>query len=138
MDLQKSSLEEKISKLAEHGESLKRVESTDKIPTLKEGRVEGEKKEQKSEKGEIATGASVSSKATSQQTQAVTKTAKDLKNLDKTNQIKSLVDLSFTKGIFFAIEVAQKMDDPYLLDELHDNLIRQFKDLIKSGKLKEI
>lgn len=139
MDLKKSSLEEKISKLAEHGESLRRAETGEETQRAKEGKIEKEYKETRIEKVEsaIKSSSSAASSGAPTQTRAI-KTAKDLKSLDKTSQVKSLVNLSFTKGVFFAVEVAKNLDDPYILDELHDELVKQFKELVKSGKIKQI
>lgn len=138
MDLKKSSLEEKISKLAEHGESLGKTEFPEKISGVKESGLEKEHQESKTEKSELITRSSSAKSGAAANQTLVIKTAKDLKSLDKTNQVKSLVNLSFTKGVFFAVEVAKKLDDPYILDELHDELVKQFKELVKSGKIKQV
>lgn len=140
MDIKKSSLEEKISKLAEHGESLKKTESPEKASGTSETpetKFEVEKKEFAGEEIEPVKKTTTTSQASAQQ-RAVGKTVKDLKKIDKTNQVKSLVSLSFTKGIFFAVEVAKNLDDPYILDELHDELVKQYQELVKSGKLKAV
>lgn len=141
MDVKKTSLEEKISKLAEHGESLKKTESPEKLPGAPEAtetKFEAEKKESQIGKIEPTRKTVASSQDATTQQRVVGKTVKDLKKLDKTNQMKSLVSLSFNKGIFFAVEVAKDLDDPYILDELHDELVKQYRELVKNGKLKAI
>ena len=65
--------------------------------------------------------------------------AKKIKQLDQENQIKSLSDLAFQKGLDFAIEVAKNLDNAYVLDQFHDNLVGQLRQrLIEQGKLKRI
>lgn len=137
MDIKKSPLEEKISKLAEHGESLEKSIIKEGKDGTKERRFENEQRIVGAETSKLGS-ISVSSSSGKTQSQAVVKTAKDLQGLDKENQVKSLVKLSFTKGVFFAVDVAKKLDDPYILDELHDALVKQFKELIKNKKIKEV
>ncbi len=50
--------------------------------------------------------------------------AKDLSvsGLEEERKIKKLLDIAKAKGPVFAIHVAKKMNDPYLLDKLHDKL----------------
>ena len=58
--------------------------------------------------------------------------------MDKPKQVKALVVLSFKKGIRHAIAVAEKLNNPYLLDELHDTLVDElYNELIKNKKLKK-
>ena len=40
-------------------------------------------------------------------------------------KIRRLLDLASEKGLFFAIDVAKKMNDHYTLDVLHDILIKE-------------
>lgn len=69
----------------------------------------------------------------------VRKQVKKIKNLDRQNQIKTLVDLSFSKGLDFAIEVVRGLDNAYVLDEFHDALIDElYKKLVEQGKMKEL
>jgi len=64
---------------------------------------------------------------------------KKIKSLDVERQVKVLVTIAFEKGITHSISVARKLNDAYLLDELHDKLRRElYEELIKKGKLKEI
>lgn len=65
--------------------------------------------------------------------------AKKLKDLDVSRQVRILTTLAFEKGILYSIKVARKLNDPYLLDELHDKLVGELHDeLVKKGKLKEV
>jgi|SRR3989344_705163 len=51
--------------------------------------------------------------------------AQSIKALDEEKKIKKLLALAGTKGVIYAVSVAQKMDDPYLLDRLHDMLVKE-------------
>ena len=52
------------------------------------------------------------------------KSANDLSVLDEEGKIKKLLDLARSKdnGVVYAVKVAQKMNDPFFLDRLHDIL----------------
>lgn len=140
MDIKKASLEEKISKLAEHSKSLRGEEFEDESTISKEkepGNLEGELVKERMKSAVKESLPSLSKTATSKNVKR--KNDEDIiKYLNKADQIKSLVNLSFTRGIFYAVEEARKLDDPYVLDELHDELVKQFKKLVKSGKLKGV
>lgn len=137
MDQKQSSLEEKISKMAEHSESLNKPENAEPVEVSPEAKAEQERKEREITKP-LVKKELPSPKAGKTTSPLAVKAAKDLKELDKENQIKSLVSLSFTKGIYFAVDVARNLDDPYLLDELRSRLISQFEELVKSKKIKQI
>ena len=47
----------------------------------------------------------------------------DTQDLDDEEKIQYLIKLAQTKGAIFAVKIAQKMDNPYILDSLHDALI---------------
>lgn len=51
----------------------------------------------------------------------------DASNLDqkmnRESQITHLIDLAMNKGVAHAVKVAQKAEDYYLLDQLHDRLL---------------
>lgn len=65
--------------------------------------------------------------------------AGELKLLGEEEQIKHLSDLAFHKGIGHAVEVAQNLDNPYLLDKFHDTVVdRLYQELVKRGMLKKI
>ena len=64
---------------------------------------------------------------------------KELKGQKKERQIQLLTGLAFDKGVIHATEVAQKLDDPYILDEFHDTLVDElYNYLVEQGKLKEV
>lgn len=71
-------------------------------------------------------------------TAQVQQQVKELKNLDRQNQVKTLCDLAFEKNLNFAIEVARSLDNAYVLDEFHDTLVdKLYQELIKRRKLEE-
>ena len=49
--------------------------------------------------------------------------AQNLKTLDDDKKIKKLLELAKSKGVVYAVQVAKKMDDAYVLDALHDKLV---------------
>ncbi|MFI5206270.1 MAG: hypothetical protein ACHQVK_05005 [Candidatus Paceibacterales bacterium] len=59
--------------------------------------------------------------------------ANDLKSLQEEEQLKRLLDLAKTKGVVYAVHVAQKLGDGFLLDTLHDRLAKEglYKEFIK-------
>ncbi len=67
--------------------------------------------------------------------------AKDISSIENPeDQIMKIVDLASKKDPYFAIKVAKHMDNNYILDRVHDNLIEdQVRDvLVKKGLLEEI
>ncbi len=50
--------------------------------------------------------------------------ANNIKLLDDEKKINKLLDLAKSKGLTYAFDVAQKMNDPYVLDTLHDKLAK--------------
>lgn len=65
--------------------------------------------------------------------------AGELKRYEKTQQLKGLIDIAFQKGISYALDVVKEMDNPFLMDELHDVLVDELhKELVERGKLEEI
>src|SRR3989338_2408635 len=59
--------------------------------------------------------------------------AQSIKYLQEEGKIKSLLKIVKEKGVVYAVNVAKKMDDPYILDELHDILAKEgyYKKFIK-------
>lgn len=43
--------------------------------------------------------------------------------MDRESQIKHLIDLAMSEGVQHAVKVAQKAEDYYILDQLHDRLL---------------
>lgn len=58
------------------------------------------------------------------------KKAQKIEFLGEKEKIEHLLQIAKEKGVIFAIQVARKMNEPYLLDVLHDTLAREgfFKD----------
>lgn len=62
-----------------------------------------------------------------------------IKKLEAEQQVRKLTELAVHKGIYYAIEVVQHIDDPYLIDRFHDALINDYFDkLVAAKKLKKI
>jgi hypothetical protein len=59
---------------------------------------------------------------------------------DAESQIQHLVDLATTKGVIYAVKVARRLEDNYVLDMFHDKLlVDEFHDaLLEKGLIKEI
>lgn len=53
------------------------------------------------------------------------KKAEKIEFLGEKEKIEHLLDIAREKGVVFAIQVAKKMNEPYLLDVLHDTLARE-------------
>ncbi len=54
-------------------------------------------------------------------------------SLDDEKKLEHLLQLVKTKGVVFAVQVAKKMNDPYLLDTFHDKLAQEgyYKEFLK-------
>ena len=63
----------------------------------------------------------------------VQQSANDIESVDDAKKLEHLLKLVKTKGVIYAVNVAKKMDDPYLLDVLHDALVKNgyYKDFLK-------
>lgn len=55
----------------------------------------------------------------------IEKEAEIIKRKTTQGKIKHLLDLAQARGLAYAVEVAKKMDDPYLLDIFHDILAKE-------------
>lgn len=63
--------------------------------------------------------------------------AKEISSFEPSQQVGALVSLAFDKGLVQAISVAQDLDNPAILDELHDTLVdRYYNALVEKGVLK--
>lgn len=61
-----------------------------------------------------------------------------IQDLNRPKQVKSLVVIALQRGVHYAFDVANGLKDPYLLDEFHDAMANEMKDvLIERKKLKE-
>jgi len=59
--------------------------------------------------------------------------------LDSQNQVNTLCELAFQKGLEEAIKAARSLNDPYILDEFHDTLVDKFyKQLVERKKIEEV
>jgi hypothetical protein len=65
--------------------------------------------------------------------------AKSIAMMDETRKIETLIAIALEKGIMHSIEVANNLQDPYILDTLHDKLVGELHDrLVSEKKLKEV
>lgn len=55
----------------------------------------------------------------------VSQTAQSIQGVASDEKIKKLLLVAEQKGVIYAVNVAKKMDDPYLLDMFHDALAAQ-------------
>lgn len=51
--------------------------------------------------------------------------AQDISSLEEKEKIENLLKIAEKKGIVYAVHVAKKMNDPYVLDKLHDILAKE-------------
>lgn len=59
--------------------------------------------------------------------------------LEKDERLEELKKMALEQGIAKAVFIAKKLDDPRLLDELHDTLADELKrQLIEEGKLEQL
>lgn len=66
----------------------------------------------------------------------IKKITQQIKDADVSHQLIVLVNLTRVKGVFYAIKIAKKMGNAYLLDRLHDAIVNDlFEELIKTKKL---
>ena len=58
---------------------------------------------------------------------------KQIGNLEKSGKLARLLNIAQTQGPAVAVEIAKSMDDPYLLDALHDILVQKgfYKEFLK-------
>jgi len=111
-------LNKEISETSDSKETIDKVpevlaESKDNTEQLKSEEIQ--KIREKIEKTEIDD--SLKIQANSQ--------AQSIKNLDEEKKIKELLNIARAKGVIYAVHVAQKMEDPYILDLLHDILVKE-------------
>lgn len=66
----------------------------------------------------------------------IKKITNQLKDADIAHQLIILIDLTRFKGVYYAIKIAKKLGNAYLLDRLHDAIVNDlYEDLIKNKKL---
>ncbi len=140
---EKDSLEKETSLDKEKSSESAEKSIEEKTEAVSEKKIEAEPTKEKSS-------AEVSQPAEERKTEEAKSTAvppsaqaqkqvKQLKDLDRSSQVKELCDLAFQKGLAFAIEVAKTLDNAYVLDEFHDTLVSElYNELIKEDKLKQM
>lgn len=59
--------------------------------------------------------------------------ADDISGLEEKEKLEKLMKLTKEKGVVYAINVAKRMNDPYILDTLHDVLAKEgyYKEFLK-------
>lgn len=73
----------------------------------------------------------------SQQQAKIIPTQTDNSNIR--HQLAVLVNLAVTKSVYYAVKVARKIGNAYLLDRLHDAVVNElYEDLVKKKKIKPI
>lgn len=71
--------------------------------------------------------------------QAVEQDYQRIAPLEKDERLEELKKMALEEGIAKAVFVAKKLEDPRLLDELHDALADELKrQLIEEGKLEQL
>lgn len=62
-----------------------------------------------------------------------------LKSANIQHQLSLLTNLALTNGVYYAIKLARKIGNAYLLDRLHDMIVNElYEDLVKNKKIKPI
>jgi len=66
----------------------------------------------------------------------IKKITRQMKDADIAHQLIVLIDLARFKGVYYAIKIAKKLGNAYLLDRLHDAIVNDlYEELIKNKKL---
>lgn len=66
----------------------------------------------------------------------IKKITQQMKDADIAHQLVVLVSLARFEGVYYAIRIAKKMGNAYLLDRLHDAIVNDlFEELVKNKKL---
>ncbi len=61
----------------------------------------------------------------------------EIQALPEDQRLHALVDMVFTKGIYKAVHLTQRMNDPYLTDAFHDALVDAlYEELVRRGVMK--
>ncbi len=55
----------------------------------------------------------------------------DIKEMERPRQIEALTDLALEKGVHYAVDIAKKIDNAYVLDEFHDTLVDHLYEELK-------
>lgn len=71
--------------------------------------------------------------------QQVKSVARQIDDTNIRHQINILVNLAVTKSIYYAVKIARKIGNAYLLDRFHDAIVNElYEDLVKKKKIKPI
>ncbi|MDP3057228.1 MAG: hypothetical protein Q8N37_01755 [bacterium] len=66
----------------------------------------------------------------------IKKITRQMKDADIAHQLIVLVDLARFKGVYYAVKIAKKLGNAYLLDRLHDAIVNDlYEELVKDKKL---
>lgn len=66
----------------------------------------------------------------------IKKITRQMKDADIAHQLVVLIDLARFKGVYYAVRIARKLGNAYLLDRLHDAIVNDlYEELIKNKKL---
>lgn len=66
----------------------------------------------------------------------IKKITRQMKDADIARQLIVLVDLARFKGVYYAVKIAKRLGNAYLLDRLHDAIVNDlYEELIKNKKL---
>ncbi|MBU1167057.1 hypothetical protein KKC60_01455 [Patescibacteria group bacterium] len=136
----KSKLQDKERELAKHKAELAKIkegQEEEKVPekevVVERERTKEEPTEDEEEQKKIAEAKKVRVK------QAVADDIAIIMDLDQPKQVKVLVWLALRKGVYHAFDVAKGLGSPYLLDEFHDVMVDEMRDLmVKKGKIKKL
>jgi hypothetical protein len=70
---------------------------------------------------------------------AIAEDIRAIATMDELHKVETLVALALDKGVTHSVEVAYGLQDPYILDVLHDKLLCELHDrLVKENKLTEV
>lgn len=126
-----------LEKTPELEEEIRELE--EKLEAKKHALEEVEKKEEKEVFGEVlkehveAVQKKIASLPPSQQTAATQHRADTLNEEEHSEQVAALVEIALTRGILHAVQVAQRLKNPHILDDFHDALVdRYYEKLVLS------
>ena len=92
----------------------------------------GEVQQEGVKKAEQAEAASIG------QPSAASSAGQSPQSLAADEQVKTLCELAFQKGVESALKAAQELNNPYILDEFHDALVDQlYERLIREKKIEQ-
>jgi len=61
--------------------------------------------------------------------------AKEIAQFEPSQQLGALIDIALQKGMSHAVSVAKDLNNPAILDELHDTLVDQYYDKLLLNKM---